>query len=81
LHGIGNLMILVGHSPATSVPFQHWSALERTPDRQIIGLFENVLLIEQLRRQSSPWRQIDEGRVRAAQVFHLQRTVAVGGAD
>jgi hypothetical protein len=75
-------MILVGHSPATSVPFQHRSALERTPDRQIIiGLFENVLLIEQLRRQSSPWRQIDEDGARTVQVFHLQRTVAVGGAD
>lgn len=41
--------------------------------------FENVQVIEQLRRQTEPWRQIDAGGVRAAQVFHIQRAPAAGG--
>jgi hypothetical protein len=41
--------------------------------------FENVQMIEQLRRESAPWREFAAGGVRAAQVFHIDRTGASGG--
>jgi hypothetical protein len=34
--------------------------------------FENQLLVWQLRR-TAPWREIDAGHVRAAQVFRIER--------
>ena len=34
--------------------------------------FENQLLVQQL-RGTTPWREIDAGHVRAAQVFRIER--------